>query len=264
MSDPSGKALLALACITLSMLISQVNAQPTPIAIPEISYNPTLDQLMSDWHLTQQMTVLDMKENSNAPVAAKVAIGYDANKMDFILDYTSQTSPTVPSAFVNIAVDKINEASRTPTNETFLIICVWVPSSNQRSATWYTGYSSGGFSGFNHSINLPSGVAWTSTFNKTYLNQEQDHVAFAVQIPDSIMGSGNAEGKYGIYLAMGLDNATQVPGYPADSEYFSPQTYGSFTTQQPIPEFTSATELLAGVAILLVAAFLKVKRKQVS
>jgi len=247
-------ALLALACVTLSMLVTQVGAQSASIQIPELSYNPTLDQLLSDWHLTQQMVVLDMQENANAPVSAKAAIGYDGSNVDFILDYTSETSSNIPSAFVNIAVDKINEASKTPTNETFLIICTWLPKSDRREDGWYVGFSAGGFSGFNHAISPPSGVVWTSTINKTYLNQEQDHVEFVVQIPKSVMGPGNAEGRYGVYVAMGLDNATQVPGYPSDAEYYSPRSYGSFTTEYPIPEFNPTADLVAGVALMLVAA----------
>lgn len=261
MHEMSGKAVLALACITLSLLVPQVGAQSGSILIPRLSYNPTLDQLLSDWHLPQQMIALDMKVNPTASVAAKAAIGYDANNVDFILDYTSQTSAAIPSAFVNIAVDRINEASKSPTNETFLLICIWLPSSDQRKMGWYVGYSSGGFSGFNQAANPPPGVTWTSTFGKTALNQEQDHVAFAVQIPNSVMGPGNVGGKYGIYLAVGLDNATQVPGYPSNAEYFSPQSFGSFTTQHPIPEFNLSTDLIAGAVLMLAATVLKVKRR---
>lgn len=259
----SGKAVLVLGLVSLSILVSQVAAQSVSTQVPELPYNPTLQQLISDWRLNQQMTVLDLRVSSNSPVAARAAIGYDANNMDFILDYVSQTSLSIPAAFINVGVDRINEASRTPTSETFLIICVWVPSSNERRAGWYPGYSSGGFSGFAQSITPPSGFAWTSLFTKTYLNQQQDHVVFAAQIPNSAIGPGNAEGKYGIYLSMGLDNETQVPGYPPNAEYSSPQTYAAFTTQHPISEFNPATELITGVALLIVVAIMKMNRSRV-
>jgi hypothetical protein len=248
--------VLSIACLGIPL----VNAQSTPITIPKLSYSPTIGQLVSDWKLQQEMVAVDMRVASIAPVTARTLIGFDSSNLDFLLDFVTETQKNSTSIYINIGMNKLSEVSHVPTNETFLVVCTWYLSTNKTKTEFYPGYANSGGEGFGNPVAPPSGFTWTAAFDKTYLNQQQSHIVFAIQIPNYFVGPGGSGGKYEIFLSLGVDQSTQGPSYPFDAQYFSPMTYGSFNTQYPIPEFNLTTEIVA--AATLIATLLSQMRKR--
>lgn len=220
------------------------------IQIPKLSYNPTVDQLISDFDLQRQMVAVD--EQQNTLVTAKAGIGFDDNNMNFVNAHVAQT--TTPNREVMaICIDKIFSQMAFLTPDMFMCR-YWADRSDM------TGLLSSGVADYHVGTvdttlgqPLPNGFTYKAAFTKSCFNQDKEHVVMAAQIPNSYMGPGGQDGKYGIFTKI-ISNPPSAgnwpirdgsgPCFPAYGTNVNARTYGAITTQYPIPEFPKSLSLL--------------------
>jgi len=237
-------AVIVPIAITYGLPSKPFVSADAPLLVPKLSYGPTVDQLISDQNLQKEMLPVDMRDSPSTPVDGKAGLGFDNNNVDFILDYTSQT--TEPNAtYSNVGVF-------TPT-KLFLTVYRWtLPSTKE---TWfYSGENSKG------ARNVPNGFTWGATFAKSYFNQGQDHIIFALEIPNSYVGPGS-DGTYEFYFALGINNSTKGPQFPASGNWNNPISWGVFHTLYQIPEFPGLAFLLTLSVIFGISAMKLTKKR---
>ena len=241
----------ALSSIPLSY---ELNA----LVVPKLSYNPTIDQLLSDSQIWGEMLFVDMKPNpvyvSNSSGTGKCGMGFDDNNLNFTLDYTSENAKRYYE-LANIVINrKPTVGITTPTSDTSLCIYRWDAVSDTKSA--FLRYGSNG--NFGPSQALPNGFAWEMGFIKTPFNEIADHICVSAQIPNSFVGPGGSNGEYGIYSSLftveelGSQQFLNLVSYPAEADEINTASYAAFTTEQPIPEFVIPNELVAGGALIAI------------
>jgi hypothetical protein len=214
------------------------------LQIPKLSYTPSVNELIADYSLQQQMLSLDDRVSDNAPVTAKTGIGFDDIKTDFIIANTSQTSMPQVGA-MNIAVDKTHGGV---VNEN--IFYLKRSFDGNTNYTWIRkGTPSGWASDYS---NVPDGFETSISLTKSYFSPDKACLTFSARIPNSYMGPGGQGGQYGIFTFTSVGDSNIGPEFPADGSTFDPSTYGSFITRYPIPEFSVSPNLLALGAISVV------------
>jgi len=212
------------------------------LVIPKLGYAPTIDQLFSDFNLQQQMLALDLKLHANSPASGEAGIGFDNNNIDCVVAFTSQTKKPVSSE-MNIGIDK-NQSEYTINNagDAFILVYAWenvsYPAPDGRKDA---SIDVGSTNGFGTTTQLPFGFNWDVRFVKSYFNQQQDHIVYAAQIPNSYLGSESG-GKFKMFFGVN-DNAHSdfpVPGYtyPPESDVYFPNQWANLGTEYPIPEFS--------------------------
>jgi hypothetical protein len=225
------------------------------LQIPKLSYDPSVDQLISDYNLQQEMLALDMQTNPGTPVKGKAGFGFDSNNVNFIMDYASQTSKPETAGW-QIMVSKEASNSVQITADCFLVAYEWSPAVNKKDAH----INLANPPAYQNPEPLPEGFAWDAAFAKSYFNQAGEHVIFGAQIPNSYIGPGS-NGKYGIAVVMYLNGSeSDTPGYPVPFSFLSPKTWGAFSTAQPIPEMQFPQLLIASA--LMAPLFLLSWRKR--
>jgi hypothetical protein len=246
----SKAAVLGGAFYVLSQIPEGYSAGP-PNQIPKLSYAPTIDQLLSDFSLQQQMLTLDLKMNSGAPIAGKAGIGFDDANVNYVLANMDMTQPTSVGAF--IAIDT-KPPSQIAADTNFWADYYWDAETNEKSTQFWRGTQDR--TGYLKSPTLPNGFNWDIKFTKSYFKQDSDQMVLAAQIPNSYMGPGSSgnlgifpasNGNYGMCFAIGQKGYGKIPGYPFDGNVYITQTYEIFNTESPIPDLLSPQAVVAGV-----------------
>jgi hypothetical protein len=247
----TGEAVLGLAGLYALSQIPIVYGET--LTIPKLGYAPTIDKLISDYSLQEQMLHLDMKNNSSAPTTAKAAVGFDDTNLDFVLAHTTQFTPITEYGEIQIDAKPGDYGIDT---DDFYVNYTLNAQDNSKTGRFYKGQADGNWSSPGP---LPSGFRGDARLAKSYFDQQTDHMVFAMQIPNSYVGTGST-GNYGMSFAIFQPNASAGPGYPFDAADVLPQTWGIFSTQYPIPEFPSPQIVAGGTILALPFLIAKLRR----
>lgn len=233
----------------LATRIPRVYGQP--LTIPKLSYSPTIDQLLSDYSVQQEMLSVDLQATATTPVYGKGALGVDDNHTNFIMAKTSQTTSPVGDLHVSIAIDRDHSGGGSPDADDFAVIC----DLQQKSELLRQGGN--GIWGNPQPIDFP----WNALQKESYFSPNQANYIFGVQVPNSYMGPGGAGGLYGLFLGI-IENYEGVfPSYPAIADGRIPNTWASFSTAIPVPEF-QLPQLLIPMVIAFPVVLAKWKQRR--
>jgi hypothetical protein len=238
--------------------LSAIPVYADALTIPKLSYNPSIDQLITDHSLEQQMLKLDGSMNTGDPVIAEFGLGVDDNYTNIIWDYTTLATQQPVKVDSVIVVDKTHDAGTKPDKNTFYTGYSGFFSSSAApskiGAEIVQGLDDGTFS--QPVKQLPEGFNWDISFTKTYFEPNKNHVVTAAQIPNSYMGPGDSNGSYGISLGL-LRNNAPGPGIPANGSLGNPSSYLTVRTAIPIyqfPKWLVAPTAFASIFATLIAA----------
>jgi hypothetical protein len=229
------------------------------LTLPKLLYNPSIDQLRSDWDLQKQMLAVDLQIAIGKPVLGKGLIAYDSYHTNIISDLTTYTQKPQAIATFSIGIDGHPSPSETLIidDDDFGINYTWKTPSNTKQVE----FSKGGNNTWTRGLPLPDGFAWDVYFEKSFWNQEKDHPYLIAQIHNSAMGPGNMN-QYGMYVYANIDYSAGGPSWPANGFGSNPQTYGQVRTEQTIPAFPKGWEIPTA-ALALIVTGLTVRRNRI-
>jgi hypothetical protein len=238
--------------------LNAIPAYADALTIPKLSYNPSVDQLMTDYSLEQRMLKLDGRMNGGAPVTAEFGLGVDDNNINIVWDYMTLATEQPVKVDSLIVVDKTHDAGKKLDKNTFyaayggLFTSSGPPS--KVGAEIVQGNDNGTWNA--PEAQLPEGFNWDVSFTKTYFEPNRNHVVTVAQIPNSYVGPGDSNGLYGILIGL-LQNDAPGPGIPADSAVSNPSSYLTVRTAIPIyqfPKWLVAPTAFASIFATLIAA----------
>lgn len=249
----------ALGATVLGSLGEYVNAQTTtttsPLIIPKLSYNPTVDNLFSDYNLQKEMLATDLKPPQSALQTGigKAAVAADDINKNYVIAHTTMTQESSEHAIIAIDGNPIDNTgvpfnSITPIDQDDFYIqydlMLSNPTSNQKTANLYKGLDRK----WGNAQPLPKGFNWDVRFTKSYFNQEQNQMVFAMQIPNSDSQS-SLNNKYGMFFAVWPEGQSDGPQYPDGAALFVPNSYGLFTSEYPVDFFSDLRQALFNLLI---------------
>jgi len=254
-------AKYAAASVGLGLIASQLpRVYGQSLAIPKLSYSPTLDQLLSDYSVQRGMLTVELQTTQNSPVFGIGALGFDDDHVNVILAKTAQTTGPTTDLLVNVDIDRTLSGGVAPGPNDFSVECDLQIQTQQKSSSLDQG------TGLEWGDAEPLIFPWEIVQKESYFSPNQVNYIFALQIPISYMGPGGSDGQYGFFLAWVEDGKGTFPGYPAVGDGNIPNSWGSFSmaAQQSQGELLTTATVLAAPLLLAYWRMSRINRKRFS